>query len=102
MFLLQRVLVPRVGRGPDAAGAFPAGRAHGPRDPAARATGVRPGARRGGVRGDSLVAHQVRVHGRQGLRQGVGHQPAEQGARQPAGLLGESVTVHRAHSNLVF
>jgi hypothetical protein len=89
----QGVLVPRVGGGADAAGAVPAGRADGPGHPAARAPGVGAGARRGGVRRDRVLAHQVRLHGRQGLRQGLGHQPAQQGARQPARLLGEWVTV---------
>lgn len=47
----------------------------------------------GGLCSDSVQPDEVRVHGGQGLREGVGHQPAEQGARQPTGLPGEWVTV---------
>lgn len=46
-FCFQSILIPRVRGGADAAGAVPAGRADGPRHPAARAAGVCASARRG-------------------------------------------------------
>lgn len=82
-------------RGPPAAGAVPRGRAGGPRHPARRAPGAGAAARRGGVRGRAVAGRRraARLHGRQGLRQAVGHhqpgRPQLTGASVAVGLLGE-------------
>nr|XP_054361022.1 transducin-like enhancer protein 2 isoform X3 [Mirounga angustirostris] len=76
------LLLPRVCRRADAAGALPLGRARGRRHPAARAAAAHAGARRGGLRRHHQRLHAARVHGRQGLRESVGRGAA---GRQDAG-----------------
>lgn len=88
---LQRLLIPRERGRPDAASALSPRRPAGPGNPSPRQADPHPEPRRGGVCRHHQHLHTPRLHGRQGLRQGVGHQPArKQEPHGPAGLSGET------------
>lgn len=88
---LQRLLVPRERRRPDAAGALSPRRPAGPGHPSPRPPDPHPEPRRGGLCRHHQHLHAPRLHRGQGLRQGVGHQPArKQEPHGPAGLPGET------------
>lgn len=89
--LLQRLLVPRKCRRPDAACTLSAWRPARPRNPTSRPSDSQPESWRGGVRCHHQHLDAACLHWRKGLCQSVGHQSArKQEPYGPAGLFGET------------
>lgn len=87
----QRLFVPRERGRPDAARALSSRRSAGSGNPSSRPSDPHPEPRRGGVCRHHQHLNSSRVHRREGLRQGVGHQPTrKQEPHGPAGLSGET------------
>ena len=86
----QGILLPRYRRWSDAACPLPPGCPYRPRHSPTRSPDQHPKPWGGGVCGDHQQPHTTCVHGWEGLRQGLGHQPPrQQEPRLSARLSGE-------------
>lgn len=88
--LTQCLLVSHEWRGHPSAGTISARRAHRTRHSTTSPTNQHANARRGRLRRHNIKPHEIRLHRRKRLRQGVGHLATwQQESRQSIGLLGE-------------
>lgn len=75
--LFQCLFIPRERRRTNAARSLSPRCAHGSRNPAPRSANQHLEPRRSRVRRHHFQSHEIRLHGRQGVRQSLGHLSAE-------------------------